>query len=366
MPTTLVWKELAEPKAAYILTRGAYDKKAEQVFRNTPAALPPLSIPDDQTATRLDLAKWLLAPEHPLTARVTVNRFWQQYFGQGIVETAADFGSQGKLPSHPDLLDWLASEFRDSGWNVKALQKQIVLSATYRQSSKANADKSKRDPNNALLWRGPRFRLDAESIRDTALALSGLLVPKIGGPSVKPYQPDGIWYAVGYTDSNTANFKRDSGEALYRRSLYTFWKRTAPPPTLVTLDAPSRETCIVTRSRTNTPLAALALMNDEQFVEASRCMAERLMKDGGAGDGQRAAYAFRLATSRLPHDDELKVLLDVYRAARRRFHEDPEAAKLLIQVGESTPDGSLAIDELAAWTMVANMILNLDETITKG
>ena len=366
LPTTLVWKEKAEPKPAYILVRGAYDKQGEQVFRDTPAALPPLTIADGETPTRLHLAKWLLTPEHPLTARVTVNRFWQQYFGVGLVETTEDFGSQGKPPSHPNLLDWLAVEFRESGWDVKRLQKLIVMSSTYRQSSVADPAKTSKDPNNLLLSRGPRFRLDAEAIRDMALATSGLLVDKIGGPSVKPYQPPGIWYAVGYTDSNTANFKRDSGDALYRRSLYTFWKRTAPPPSLVTLDAPSRENCTVRRSRTNTPLAALALMNDEQFVEASRRMAERIMAEGGSGDGQRASYGFRLAVSRMPTDAELQVVLKVYRKAAAKYSNDRAAARELINVGESKPDESLDACELAAWTVVANMILNLDESITKG
>ncbi len=367
IPTTLIWKELPEPKPAFILVRGAYDKKGDPVSRNTPAALPPLSgVEEGETPTRLDLARWLVAPEHPLTSRVTVNRFWQQYFGVGIVETAEDFGSQGSPPSHPQLLDWLAVEFRESGWDVKALQKLIVMSATYRQSSQIPADAAEKDPQNRLLSRGPRFRLDAEVIRDNALAVSGLLVEKIGGPSVKPYQPPGIWYAVGYTDSNTANFKRDSGQALYRRSLYTFWKRTAPPPTLVTLDAPSRETCTVRRSRTNTPLAALALMNDEQFIEASRGLAQRVMKEGGPSDEERAVYAFRLATARRPDNEELAVLLDVYRASLQRYEKDREAAGQLVSVGESRPDESLDTSRLAAWTMVANMLLNLDETLTKG
>ncbi len=366
LPTTLVWKEKSEPKPAYILVRGAYDKQGEQVHRDTPAALPPLLVSEGEPPTRLDLAKWLLSPEHPLTSRVTVNRFWQQYFGVGIVETTEDFGSQGKPPSHPLLLDWLAVDFRQSGWDVKRLQKLIVMSSTYRQASKHVPEKSAKDPNNLLLWRGPRFRLDAEAVRDTALAASGLLVRTIGGPSVKPYQPPGIWHSVGYTDSNTANFERDSGEALYRRSLYTFWKRTAPPPTLVTLDAPSRENCTVRRTRTNTPLAALALMNDEQFVEAARHMAERVMKEGGRGDGQRASYAFRLATSRIPTDAELRVLLDVYRSALARFKSDRSAAEKLVAVGDSEHDESHDVCELAAWSMVSSMVLNLDETITKG
>lgn len=364
---SLIWEDSAKPKPAFMLVRGQYDKPGEPVTRNTPSALPPLPPkPDGEIPTRLDLARWLLAPEHPLTSRVTVNRFWQQYFGVGIVETAEDFGSQGSPPSHPQLLDWLAVDFRERGWDVKRLQKLIVMSATYRQSSRIPADSPPKDADNRLLSRGPRFRLDAEVVRDTALAVSGLLVRKIGGPSVKPYQPPGIWKAVGYTDSNTANFKRDSGEALYRRSLYSFWKRTAPPPTLVTLDAPSRETCTVRRSRTNTPLAALALMNDEQFVEASRHFAQRMMTEGGKTDADRASYAFRLATARQPQAKELEVLLDVYKATLDKFKADKEAATKLISVGESKPDEALDVGQLAAWTMVANLILNLDETITKG
>ncbi len=367
LPTTLVWRELAEPKPAFILTRGAYDKKGEPVTRNTPAALPPLGpMKEGEVPTRLHLARWLVSPEHPLTSRVTVNRSWQQYFGVGIVETAEDFGSQGSPPSHPRLLDWLAVDFRESGWDVRRLQKLIVMSATYRQSSRISADIALKDPQNRLFSRGSRFRMDAEMIRDNALATSGMLIDKIGGPSVKPYQPTGIWFAVGYTDSNTARFKRDAGEALYRRSMYTFWKRTAPPPTMSTLDAPSRETCTVRRSRTNTPLAALALMNDEQFVEASRGLAQRIMLEGGKSTEERAAFAFRLATSRMPRDAELAVLIDVYQTCLKRFTADKEAATKLIAVGESKPNETLDASQLAAWTMVANMVLNLDETITKG
>ncbi|MDP6719207.1 MAG: DUF1553 domain-containing protein, partial [Pirellulaceae bacterium] len=367
LPTTLVWKELADPKPAHILTRGAYDKKGEQVYRNTPASLPPLPpLSEGETPNRLHLARWLVSPEHPLTARVTVNRFWQQYFGTGIVETTEDFGSQGSPPSHPDLLEWLAIDFRESGWDVQRLQKMIVMSATYRQASRVSPEMIERDRANRMLSRGPRFRTDAEVIRDTALAVSGLLVRKTGGPSVKPYQPPGIWYAVGYTDSNTAKFTRDNGEALYRRSMYTFWKRTAPPPTMSTLDAPSRENCTVRRSRTNTPLAALALMNDEQFVEASRAFAQRAMKEGGKTDEQRAAYAFRLALTRKPTEAELAVLLDVYRANLAKYRSDTGAATKLINIGDSKPDEKLDPSQLAAWTMIGNLILNLDETMTKS
>jgi hypothetical protein len=314
----------------------------------------------------LGFARWLVSPEHPLTARVTVNRYWQHYFGTGIVKTAGDFGSQGEWPTHPQLLDWLATEFMGSGWNVKHMQKLIVMSNTYRQSSAATPEAIARDPENRLLARGPRFRLDAEAIRDTALFVSGLLVERLGGPSVKPYQPPGIWEAVGYTDSNTAHFKQDHGEALYRRSMYTFWKRTAPPPSMQAFDAPSREKCVVRRSRTNTPLAALVLLNDTQFVEAARHLAARIMTEGGESVEERAAFAFRLATARRPDADELRVLTDQYQKHLAHYRAAPEAAKKLIAVGESKRDESLEPAEQAAWTMIANLILNLDETITKG
>ncbi len=364
---TLIWRDRSKPKPATILIRGEYDKPGDPVERNTPSALPPLNLKEKSVLpTRLDLARWLVSEEHPLTARVAVNRFWQQYFGTGIVKTTEDFGSQGEQPSHPELLDWLAVDFRSEGWNVKRLHKQIVLSATYRQSAKMTPQLIEKDPNNRLLARGARFRFDAETIRDNALSLSGLLVRKIGGPSVKPYQPPGIWKAVGYTDSNTANFKRDSGQALYRRSLYTFWKRTAPPPAMVAFDAPSRENCTVRRSRTNTPLAALALMNDEQFVEASRALAQRGLTEGGTTDRAIASYIFRLATARIPQGDELKVLIDIYNHNYEKFKANEEAAKKLISVGElKLPPGHDAV-KLAAWTMLSNLILNLDESITKG
>ncbi|MBL8816996.1 MAG: PSD1 domain-containing protein [Planctomyces sp.] len=366
LPISLVWRETPKPKPAYILVRGAYNKPGDEVFRNTPAALPPLTgIPAGATANRLDLAKWLLAPEHPLTARVTVNRFWQQFFGRGIVETSEDFGSQGSPPTHPELLDWMAVDFRESGWNIKQLARKIVTSATYRQSAVVSESALSADPGNELLARGPRYRMEAETIRDIALASSGLLVKKLGGPSVKPYQPEGIWEAVGYTDSNTAKFARDSGEALYRRSLYTFWKRTAPPPTMATFDAPSRETCTVRRPRTNTPLAALALMNDEQFVEASRAMGQRILKEGGASDESRIEYAFLLTLGRYPSPDEEKVIQGVLSESSQRYAGDSGAATKLISVGESKPDPTLDPGQLAAWTLVSNLMLNLDETITK-
>jgi hypothetical protein len=300
-----------------------------------------------------------------LTARVTVNRLWQQLFGTGIVKTAEDFGAQGQWPTHPELLDWLAVEFRESGWNVKQMLKLIVMSGTYRQSSRLTPELVQRDPANELLARGPRFRLDAEVIRDSALAVSGLLVEKLGGRSVKPYQPEGLWEAVGFVGSNTAAFKQDDGEALYRRSLYTFWKRTSPPPSLLTFDAPSREACTVRRSRTNTPLQALVLLNDKQYVEAARKLAERMMTEGGATPAERATFGFRVVSSRKPTPGETAVLLKVYEAELAEFQADADAATTLLSYGAAKRNESLDVKDLAAWTMVANMILNLDEAVTK-
>ncbi len=364
IPATLVSEELAEPRPAFVMKRGQYDQPGEPVTRGVPAVLPPL--PADAPKNRLGLARWLVDENNPLPARVTVNRFWQQYFGVGLVKTSEDFGSQGEQPPHPELLDWLAVEFQRSGWDVKRLQRTIVTSATYRQSSKATPDQYAADPENRLFARGPRFRLDAETVRDNALFVSGLLVDRIGGPSVKPYQPPGIWEAVGYTTSNTARFTQDHGEALYRRSLYTFWKRTAPPPALQLFDAPTRETCTVRRSRTNSPLAALALLNDVQFFEAARGLAQRTMIEAGANVQDRAAYAFRLVTARPPTEEELAVLVRQYEAQRTGYCQDLESARQVIAVGESPPPEGLEPAELAAWTLVANCLLNLDETITKN
>jgi hypothetical protein len=363
IPATLVTVEMDKPRDSHVLERGQYDKPAEKVDRDVPAILPPLS--DEAPRNRLGLAQWLTQPSHPLTSRVTVNRFWQQYFGTGIVKTAEDFGSQGEWPSHPDLLDWLSVEFMESGWDVKRLQKLIVMSATYRQSSRVTPELHGRDPDNRLLARGPRFRMDAETVRDNTLAISGLLVKEIGGPSVKPYQPLGLWKAVGYTSSNTANFKQDHGGALYRRSMYTFWKRTSPPPTMLLLDAPSRETCTVRRARTNTPLAALALLNDPQFFEAARKLAERMMVEGGSGPREQITFAFRLATARQPDDQEIDAIQEQYSAHLAEFQEDRDSALAVLSVGEAPRDESLDVSQLAAWTMVANTILNLDETVTK-
>jgi hypothetical protein len=279
-----------------------------------------------------------------------------------------DFGVQGEWPSHPELLDWLATEFIRTKWDVKAMQRLMVTSATYRQSSKGEPALYEKDPENRLLARGPRFRLDAEAIRDSALAVSGLLVEKIGGPSVKPYQPAGLWEEVSYGDKSftAQTFEEDHGEALFRRSMYTFWKRTAPPPTMALFDAPNREVCTARRARTNTPLQALALMNDTQYVEAARALAQRTMKECSGTPEERIAWAFRLATSRKPTDQETAVLKKLYDAQIGDYKTKPDAAKQLLSIGESPRDESLDICELAAWTTVASTILNLDETVTKG
>jgi hypothetical protein len=379
-PTTLVFRERSgEPKAAFMLKRGEYDQRGEKVSRAVPAFLPPL--PPGEPVNRLGLARWLIAPNHPLTARVAVNRLWLQVFGIGLVKTAEDFGSQGEPPSHPELLDWLAVQFREDGWDVKRMIKRLVMSATYRQSSRVAPEKLAKDPENRLLSRGPRYRLDAEMLRDQALFAGGLLVEHIGGPSVKPPQPSGLWEAVGYTSSNTARFVADRGnEKVHRRSLYIFWKRTSAPPQMTTFDAPSREACTVRRERTNTPLQALLLMNEPQMFEASRALAERVLREENAcaGNGtSRAAGAcavdreritrmFRLAASRCPDARELAELEAALGDFRSHYRARLDDAKKLIQTGESRPDPRFQPGELAAWTMIGNVILNLDEVITKG
>lgn len=364
LPTSLIWKERAEPKAAYLLKRGQYDAPGDEVKRAVPEFLPKL--PEGASNDRLGLARWLTRDDHPLTARVAVNRFWQQVFGKGIVRTADDFGSQGAWPTHPELLDWLAVEFRDSGWDVKGLMRTLVTSATYRQSVQITPEKLKVDPTNQLYARGPRYRLDAETLRDQALALSGLLNPKFGGPGVKPPQPLGLWYAVGYTGSNTSVFKADTGhEKVHRRSIYTFWKRTSPPPQMSTFDAPSREACTVTRERTNTPLQALLLMNDPQYFEASRALGERVMREGGDTVEQRIRFLFELATARQPSDAEFAELQGVYEDYHATYSADPDAARKTIQVGELQIVPELSAVELATWTMMGNLVLNLDEVVNK-
>ena len=363
VPTTLVMKEIMDkPREAHILIRGQYDQPGERVLPDVPAFLPPL--PAGMRHDRLALAHWLLDPANPLTARVVVNRYWQHYFGNGIVETTGDFGTQGAWPSHPLLLDWLATEFIRNGWNVKAMQRLIVTSATYRQSSETPAWLRERDPQNHWLARGPRFRVDAEMVRDSALAEAGLLVEKLGGPSVKPYEPPGLWEAVSY--ANRQKYVQDEGEGNYRRSLYTFWKRQSPPPGMLVMDCPSRETCIVRRDRANTPLQALFLLDDPQFVEASRALAQRMMLEGGYDPVERATYGFRLVTGRLPRPAETQILLDVLTKEVADFRAHHPAAEELLSVGAFKARPSLNPAELAAWTTIASMLLNLDEAITKS
>ena len=365
VPTTMVMKERAAPKEAYVLVRGLYDQKGEKVARRTPAALPPMA--EDLPRDRLGLARWLVDPGHPLTARVAVNRFWQQLFGAGLVRTSEDFGNQGERPSHPALLDWLAVRFVEDGWDVRALMKRMVTSAAYRQSAAVDDALLARDPDNRLLARGPRFRLDGETLRDQALMLGGLLVEQVGGPPVKPPQPAGLWKAVGYSSSNTANFRADTGhEKVHRRSLYTFWKRTAPPPQMTTFDAPSREECVVRRERTNTPMQALLLMNDPQYVEAARGFAQRMLAEGGDSDEARVRWALERATCAEPSVADVRDVRALLGEQRVAFRAAPDAAAALVAVGAAAPPVDVPAAELAAWTMVANLILNLDAVLTKG
>ncbi|QDT42839.1 Planctomycete cytochrome C [Gimesia alba] len=360
IPTSMIMQENETLRDTFVLVRGVYNKHGEKVIARVPAALPELK--NNLPTNRLGFARWLVSPQHPLTARVYVNRLWQQMFGVGLVKTVGDFGSQGEWPSHPELLDWLAVEFQESGWDVKHLIKQIVLSATYQQSSRGTDELFERDPENRLLARGPRFRLDAETVRDNALQISGLLVSKQGGPSVKPYQPAGLWEAVSY-DGNVT-YQQSTGDGLYRRSLYTFWKRQSPPPGLMAFDAPTRETCTVNRPRTNTPLQALVLMNDPTYLEAARVLAERTLKNYSS-EPERIQYAFRTATSRTPDKFEQNVLNKILIQQLHMFQNNPAAAKKLLQVGDAPLDKTVSPAELAAWTIVTSTILNMDETVTK-
>jgi hypothetical protein len=353
--TVMVMEEAPEPKDTFLLQRGAYDRPGEKVSRGVPDVLNPSGRP---AANRLELARWMADPANPLTARVAVNRIWQMYFGTGIVKTVEDFGSQGEWPSHPELLDWLATEFVSSGWDLKQLHKTIVTSATYRQSSDVRPELAARDPENRLLARSPRLRLPAEVLRDQALAVSGLLVEKIGGPSVRPYQPAGLWSELGGAD-----YKPDRGEGLYRRSLYTFWKRTAPPPFMANFDSALRESCTVRESRTNTPLQALNLMNDVQFVEAARALAQRVLREAASAD--RLALAYRLVLARMPTELERHKFAQSVAFYSDHFQTNPNAAAQLIRMGASAPDQTINAAELASWTMVCSLILNLDEAVTR-
>jgi hypothetical protein len=358
-----VFKEKPSEATAYVLYRGEYDRRRDRVLAATPEVLPPMA--DELSRNRLGLAKWLVSPQHPLTARVTVNRFWQEVFGTGLVRTTGDFGVSGELPSHPELLDWLAVDFQESGWDVKRIFKQIVMSSTYRQSAVTTPEKLQKDAQNRLLARGPRFRMDAEMVRDYALAASGLLVSKIGGPSVKPYQPEGVWEAVAMKESDTHDYHQDHGEALYRRSMYTFWKRAAPPASMDIFNAPTRETCTVRRERTDTPLQALVTLNDTQFIEAARHLAERAMKESGKAPRQRLNFMAEHLLARPLRNEELSVCESILDDLLKNYRAHKDEVEALLAVGESKCDERLNKPELAAYTMAANELMNLDEVLNK-
>jgi mono/diheme cytochrome c family protein len=372
IPAVMVMKEMQPPRETFVLKRGQYDQPSDKVSPGVPAALrafdpaasaePQVTGASAEPGDRAALAKWLVDPNHPLTARVAVNRFWEIFFGTGLVKTVEDFGVTGEFPSHPELLDQLAIRFVDSGWDVKELLKSIAMSATYRQDSKVDPDRYARDPENRLLGRGPRYRLPAETIRDNALAISGLLSRRVGGPSVKPYQPEGLWEDV--TVERRGKYVPDSGEGLYRRGIYTFWKRTCPPPSMVSFDAPNREVCVARRSRTNTPLQSLVLMNDPTYVEAARELAKRLLLDH-ADDDARVDAAYRRCVARSPRAEESQIIRDLLARSRDRYATAPEQAAALIAVGSTAADPKLDPKELAAWTIVTSTLLNLDETISK-
>ena len=356
----MVMADMAEPRQTHILMRGAYDKPGDKVSAGTPSWLPPMD--EALPRNRLGLAKWLVSPEHPLTSRVAVNRMWQRFFGAGLVKTQEDFGSQGEPPSHPELLDYLAWLFIDSGWNVKAMQKFMVMSSAYRQLSRVTSEMLEQDPENRLLGRGPRYRLAAPVIRDQALAVSGLLNPAVGGPPVKPYQPAGLWKEV---IKGSPVYKRDEGDKLYRRSMYTLWRRAVKPPLMTLLDANERDTCRVNHKRTNTPLQALLLLNSTTFVELSRGLASRMLSEGGDSAESRIRYAMQLTTARKPSPEEMTILSDSLKGYLAAYQADAESARSLLTVGASAPEDGLDPGELAAYTALARVLLNLDETISK-
>lgn len=361
----MVMKEMDTPRPTFVLQRGQYDRPGDEVQPATPRAILPMG--KEQRKDRLGLARWLFDEKNPLTARVAVNRLWQQLFGKGIVATSFDFGNQGALPSHPELLDFLSIKFREEGWDTKAMLKYIVLSSTYQQSAAVSEKLLEIDPENRWLARAPRRRLKAEMLRDQALKVSGLLNEAVGGPSVKPYQPAGIWEeTTGGGGGSTAKYVQDTGDKLYRRSLYTFWKRTVPPPSMMAFDAPSRDLCTVKRQETNTPLQALVLLNDPQAVEAARMLAHQAIDSAGEEVSGRIAYIFRLATSRTPRPEELELLVKYFEEERMRFAGQPEKAGQYLRVGEYTLQTKMDAAELAAYAVVANAILNLDEAVTRG
>ena len=359
----MVMEEMKKPRDNYLLNRGSYLEPSHKVGTDVPENLPKMdsSLPKN----RLGLAKWLFSNENPLTSRVTVNRYWQMIFGFGLVRTPEDFGVQGMLPSHPELLDWLSIYLINNNWNIKKLIKLMVMSHVYQQKSNSNDKLNEIDPNNFFLARSNSYKLPAEIIRDNALASSGLLVKKVGGPSVKPYQPDGLWLEKNSFSADLYNYKKNSGDSLYRRGMYTFIKRTSPPPSMIALDGTSREVCTVRREKTNTPLQALVLMNDPQFFEASRILAERIQKEGGENYLDQIKYGFRLAISRNPKDEELKILKELYESQLKFYKSNPKMTNQILKVGDKKFDRSLNKYRTAALTMVSNTILNHDETYLK-
>jgi hypothetical protein len=364
IPTTMVMEERAEPRETYLLERGRYDlpDKSERLSPDTPAVFPAFGV--DAPRNRLGLARWIASPQNPLTARVAVNRLWQQLFGLGLVKTPENFGVQSEPPSHPELLDWLAVELVESGWDLQHVQRLILTSHTYQQQSEASPELYRRDPENRLCARGPRHRLSAEAVRDNALATSGLLVKKIGGPSVMPYQPEGLWEELAGGAFEV--YTQGHGEDLYRRSLYVYRKRTVPHPSMSTFDAPSWEICQAKRATTNTPLQALALLNDVTYVEAARKFAVRMLREGGGSADARLTFAFRLASGRRPAPAELAALRASLEKYRARFRDSAAAAEQFVSHGESGRDMSLDVVELAAHTAVASVLLNMDEAISKN
>jgi len=352
----MVMKEREDIRPAYLLNRGQYDEPGEEIARNTPEFLPALE-KKEALATRMDLAEWMVNSRNPLTARVAVNRFWQQFFGVGLVKTSEDFGAQGEVPSHPELLDYLAVSFVDSNWDTKALVRQIVSSKTYRQSSVATPEQFQQDAENRLLARASRFRMDAEMIRDQILATSGLLSPTMYGPSVKPPQPDGLWKAVTMTGQR---FKADTGEAAVRRSLYTFWKRAMPPPQMTILNAPNRDACIARRERTNTPSQALLLLNENEYLKAARSLAQEVLRQEGLDAAQRVSFAYEVVTSRLPDETDRSIFLELLKDLERNYGENPALTEALCE--GITLDLPEAKAELSAWTLLVNTLYNLDIT----
>ena len=359
VPEIMVMEDMPERRVTHVLKRGAYDAPGDEVRPDTPEKI--LKFPAGQPRNRLGLAHWLTDRANPLTARVAVNRVWKMHFGYGLVATPEDFGSQGRLPTHPALLDWLSGWFMDNGWDVKALHRLIVNSATFRQSSRATPELVERNPENRLLARGPKLRLLAEQIRDSALAASGLLNRTLGGPSVKPYQPTGLWEQAGTGKTYT----QDHGDKLYRRSLYTFWRRTAPPPSMLTFDASTREVCTAKRETTATPLQSLVLLNDPQFLEAARVMGERLLKQFPNAEAQRNRVAFRELTGRWPDNTERRILSQLFAEQRSLFAKDHEGATKLLRIGESKRDESLPPAEFAAMTTLVSAIMNFDEFVVE-